>query len=418
MNSFWNIILHKYLYKYLQKIHTLSLSLVMSLFGFIWICISYFVYVQEVGAEGANIKSFEDGLWWGVVTFLTVGYGDRFPVTLTGRILGVALMFCGVLVISLMTARISTIFFEAALKKRRGIVETDLLQDHFVICGWTDDMEELLFHILEFNDNLESRRVVVLANVDENTRETILAHPRLEDIGFINGEYYTEAQLRRAAPQRARKVLILADRTTVPGAPLPTAVEIDARTIMAAISLSNIARGTMVAAEILDPKMAQYLKIAGVSEIIYSREYSRLLIGNASGGTGVVNILYDLLDPTTPSKISTIPLASEFIGKTYQEIKATMEEAAPDLQVVGILENFGNQQSIKEHALRKAQQTPDINQLVNNLQAIREIKCNYPLFNPGPGYVVHEGSLIIGIENRVQGVKHGIAPRKADSPAA
>ena len=50
----------------------------------------------------------------------------------------------------------------------------------------------------------------------------------------------------------------------------------DARTIMTAMSLSTLARGTMVAAEILDAKMDQYLKIAHVTEIIYSREYSRL----------------------------------------------------------------------------------------------------------------------------------------------
>jgi voltage-gated potassium channel len=374
--------------------------------------------LQEVVTEGSNIKSFEDSLWWGVVTFLTVGYGDRFPVTMLGRILAVVLMFGGVLVISLLTARISTIFFEAALKKRRGIVETDLLKDHFVICGWTDDMEELLLHILDFNQHLESNQVVVIANVDENTRDAILSQPRLHDIGFIVGEYYTEAQLRRAAPERARKVMILADRTAGPGGQAPTPVEIDARTIMTSMSLSNIARGTMVAAEILDPKMAQYLKIAGVSEIIYSREYSRLLIGNASGGTGVVNILYDLIDPTTPSKISTVPLPPAFVGKTYKEVKQLMEQDNPHLLVVGILENYGNQQSIKEHALRKAQQTPDIGQLVNNLQAIREIKVNYPSFNPDPGFVTHEGSLIIAIENRLQGAKNGTSTRKTESRAA
>lgn len=412
------VLWHNFFNRYFQKFQTLSLPVVLSLFSVFWFLVSYLVYIQEATADGSNIKSYEDSLWWGVVTFLTVGYGDRFPITLMGRLLAVVLMFGGVLVISLLTARISTVFFEAALKKRRGIVETDLLKDHFVICGWTDDMEELLLHILDFNEHLESNQVVVIANVDESVRDGILAHPRLQNVGFIIGEYYTEAQLRRAAPERARKVLILADRSLGMNGQIPTPVEIDARTIMTSMSLSNIARGTMVAAEILDPKMAQYLKIAGVSEIIYSREYSRLLIGNASGGTGVVNILYDLLDPMTPSKISTIPLPSEFIGKTYQEVKTSMENNSPNLLVVGVLENYGNQQSIKEHALRKAQQTPDIHQLVTNLKGIREIKCNHPLFNPDANYVIHEGALIISIENRVQGVKHGPTARDAGSRAA
>jgi len=392
--------------RYFQIFQSLSLPMVLVLFFVIWGFISYFVYLIEFRIDGSNIKSFEDGLWWGVVTFLTVGYGDRFPITTLGRLLGVVLMFSGVFVISLLTARISSVFFEAALKKRRGLVTTDLLKDHFVICGWTDDMEQLILHILDFNKHLDSSQVVVIANVDIASRESILAHPRLHDIGFIVGEYYTEAQLWRAAPAKARKVLILADRTPGPSGQIPTPVEIDARTIMTAMSLSSISRGTMVAAEILDPKMAQYLKIAGVSEIIYSREYSRLLIGNASGGTGVVNILYDLLDPSTPSKISTIPLSSELTGKPYIEVKQQMEKNTPHLLVVGILENYGNQQLIKENALRRAQQTPDIHQLVNNLQAIREIKCNSPLFNPDSNYIISEGSLIIGIENRPKGDRH------------
>ncbi len=392
--------------KQLQKLQSYSLPVVLFFFSTIWVIISYLVYIVEYHVEGANIKSFEDGIWWGVVTFLTVGYGDRFPITITGRFLAILLMFSGVLVISLLTARISSAFFEAALKKRRGTVNTDQLIDHFVICGWTEDMEQLLLHILDFNQHLDSSQIVIIANIDESTRDSVRAHQKLQHIGIIVGEYYTEAQLRRAAPERARKVLILADRTAGPSGQAPTPVEIDARTIMTAMSLSNIARGTMVAAEVLDPKMTQYLKIAGVSEVIYSREYSRLLIGNASGGTGVVNILYDLLDPSTPSKISTIPIPLAFIGKTYGAVKEFIEKNYKHILIIGILENFGNQHSIKEYALRKAQQTPDIHQLVNNLQAVREIKCNYPHFNPEINYTINESSLLIGIENRKQGDLH------------
>ncbi len=46
--------------------------------------------------EGANIKGPEDALWWAFVTITTVGYGDRFPVTTEGRILGAMLMMAGV----------------------------------------------------------------------------------------------------------------------------------------------------------------------------------------------------------------------------------------------------------------------------------------------------------------------------------
>ena len=45
-------------------------------------------------------KPFDDSLWWAFVTALTVGYGDVYPVTPGGRIVGVVLMHCVILVVA------------------------------------------------------------------------------------------------------------------------------------------------------------------------------------------------------------------------------------------------------------------------------------------------------------------------------
>jgi voltage-gated potassium channel len=57
---------------------------------------SVLVLQFEAGAEGANIETGGDALWWGLVTITTVGYGDRFPVTLLGRVVGLSVMLAGV----------------------------------------------------------------------------------------------------------------------------------------------------------------------------------------------------------------------------------------------------------------------------------------------------------------------------------
>lgn len=44
----------------------------------------------------SNIKTAEDALWWAYATITTVGYGDRFPVTTEGRLIGIVLMTAGV----------------------------------------------------------------------------------------------------------------------------------------------------------------------------------------------------------------------------------------------------------------------------------------------------------------------------------
>lgn len=46
--------------------------------------------------EGKNLA---DALWWAVVTAMTVGYGDTYPATWGGRIVGIALMHLMIFVI-------------------------------------------------------------------------------------------------------------------------------------------------------------------------------------------------------------------------------------------------------------------------------------------------------------------------------
>ena len=36
------------------------------------------------GNPDANIASYPDALWWAVTTITTVGYGDRFPMSVDG----------------------------------------------------------------------------------------------------------------------------------------------------------------------------------------------------------------------------------------------------------------------------------------------------------------------------------------------
>jgi voltage-gated potassium channel len=58
-------------------------------------------------AAGANITTFGDALWWAAATGMTVGYGDRYPVTGEGRVIAVALMVVGIATVGAVTATIA-----------------------------------------------------------------------------------------------------------------------------------------------------------------------------------------------------------------------------------------------------------------------------------------------------------------------
>jgi ABC-type amino acid transport substrate-binding protein len=54
------------------------------------------------------VKGVGTGIWWSAVTMTTVGYGDKAPLTLPGRILGLVWMFASIIIISGFTAAIAT----------------------------------------------------------------------------------------------------------------------------------------------------------------------------------------------------------------------------------------------------------------------------------------------------------------------
>lgn len=82
---------------------------------------SLWVLRVEPGYPGANIETAGDALWWSIVTISTVGYGDQYPVTTTGRTAGAFLIMSGVLIFTTFTSYLSQSFLRRhAARQKHG----------------------------------------------------------------------------------------------------------------------------------------------------------------------------------------------------------------------------------------------------------------------------------------------------------
>jgi len=81
----------------------------------------------EQGSANANIKNASDALWWGYVTVTTVGYGDRYPVTNQGRIVGLFLLTVGVAIFSVVTSFLADWFRQSRQSKSKEVAEENKL---------------------------------------------------------------------------------------------------------------------------------------------------------------------------------------------------------------------------------------------------------------------------------------------------
>lgn len=80
----------------------------------------------EAQAQGANITNASDALWYMIVTMSTVGYGDQYPVTTAGRVLGGIVILVGVGIFGTLTGYLANFFL--APKRRESDEDSDDLQ--------------------------------------------------------------------------------------------------------------------------------------------------------------------------------------------------------------------------------------------------------------------------------------------------
>lgn len=107
----------------------------------------------EKDNPNSNIKNLVDGFWYSVVTLTTVGYGDFYPVTPIGKILGLVVILSSIGVLGFLIGNFTNIIQKHMEKKKKGFFGTDF-SNHFVIIGWDDFANNVANQIINANSKI------------------------------------------------------------------------------------------------------------------------------------------------------------------------------------------------------------------------------------------------------------------------
>ncbi len=370
-----------------------STGLKVVLFFFTLIILSSLVVFAIERKTNEGFLSFFDSLWWTIVTISTVGYGDRLPMTLAGRIVAIVTIFVGMGIMGTVTGRIASFLMERQMKEERGLLDYSTMKDHFVICGWKREMNRVLHEILKCNPSISPLEIVIINSATRDDVNALRSDPDLKGLKFVCGNFFEELELVRAGIKGAARVLVLADYLTK-----GDVQQIDSKTVMTVMTIKNLNKQAYVCAELLDTKFEKYLKLSYCDEILLARDFSRSMLASASSGTGLSHVVKSLVSGESGTGITTTTYPNSFIGKTFQELR-TYFYSKHNAQLIGMLENTGNLLERKRGALREAQMNPDISKLIPDLRNVKTIIANDPVINPPRDYTINKFSRGILITN-------------------
>ncbi|XP_061556853.1 potassium voltage-gated channel subfamily A member 7 [Phycodurus eques] len=98
------------------------------------------VYFAEVDRPDTNFTSIPEAFWWAVVSMTTVGYGDMYPETVGGKLVGSMCAIAGVLTISLPVPVIVSNF--SYFYHREMERDDTSVYQHVSTSIWEDDDED------------------------------------------------------------------------------------------------------------------------------------------------------------------------------------------------------------------------------------------------------------------------------------
>lgn len=346
--------------------------------------------------KGISMETLGDSFWNFLVVFIA-GYYDICVVTPMGRFFSFIILICGILVFSMLTGKIASVFMDMQMKKDKGLRKLKNMSGHFLLCGWRPGFEKILDTVLNSNPDIEPDQIVLINETPSENIEQILTQSRFKGMKYVSGDFSDVDILQKAMVETAERVLIISDKSKKNASQL----EIDSMTVLAVISMKNLNPKLYIAAEIYDSKFESHLNLAHCDEIILTTDYEYSLLATASSGRGYSNVIKELIGEDADSGILIEDIPNSFLGKTYKEyVKSLKPTSETNAVLIGLLLNTGNFYQRRKDAVREAQKNPDVKEIVDNLVKVKTMKSNKPLFNPKPDFIIQPNTKAIFVKGK------------------
>jgi voltage-gated potassium channel len=258
-----------------------------------------------------KIITQSDAFWQAVFSLLSGEYAD-YPATLGGKLVFLLLLLFGMSFFAMLTGTISAVMIEKLKESgMHKVAKSDEFADHVVICGFSSKLGILLSELLSVPE-YKNREIVIVS-------ECINAQD-LQEMGISNEavlilqEDFTHVEaMNKACIQKAKTAIILSEPSKN-----RTTHDIDARTLLAALTIEKLNPDVHTCAEIYHQEYVSHLKMGGVDDVIIHGEVSGRLLARVGSHRGLMSFFKEILDFNEGNTLLYLPIPEQFTGQDFQ----------------------------------------------------------------------------------------------------
>lgn len=287
-----------------SSVRTLTIFLAATVI--VYLVFVFLLYTVESGSDKSNLKSLTDVFWYSLVTFTTVGYGDYFPVTGPGKIIGVLFVIGSVCVIGIIVGKITEKINEIREKKKMGHNGTDF-SGHVIILGW-NNFAKMIVHQL-----LLAKNKVVIVTAEKNDIDLIWTeYPNHQaSIFLLFSELSNVDMLAKANIEHSKVVFVNQEQ--------------DTDKLITILNIKETYHNLRFLVALENYELYNTFKSAGVDHILSKNEIASKLIASYIFEPDVAEFTADVITSSEASdeydiKQYKIKNGNRFDGKTYGEV--------------------------------------------------------------------------------------------------
>lgn len=267
----------------------------------------------------SGITGWFDSIWHTIVA-IVAAYYDYYVKSVPGRLASIVLLLLGMALSSIVTASATSVIMNIQMKKNKGLKKIKKMKGHFLLCGWRPGFEKILESVLNSNADIDVDSIVLVNNAPTEEMEKLKSDIKYADIKYINGDFSDTEILKKAYIDTAERALVIADSSKK-----CSEMETDSQTVLAVLSIKNLNPKVYIAAELLDEKFEEHIRLAHCDEVILTQNYQHSLLATASSGMGYSNVIKNLISDDSDSGVIVADIPKKYEGKTYGALFAEVE---------------------------------------------------------------------------------------------